>query len=112
MPTKIYSFGFKHRKPTGRVVDVRNFVPYNPYSVASLRALTGQDPNVIDWFWNHPVTPSILERRLQGVWKCIEHETGDVYLGCTGGKHRSVFVADYLGRLYMIPVEHLDSDKP
>jgi UPF0042 nucleotide-binding protein len=102
MVTRIVSFGFKYGTPVDAdvVLDVR-FLE-NPYFVPELRPLSGQDAAVARFVLGSPETQEFL-RHARGLLeymlpKC-ERE-GKSYLtiaiGCTGGRHRSVTVADTL----------------
>ncbi len=100
----LVSFGFKHGVPfdADLVFDVR-FLP-NPHFVDALRALDGRDERVRTFVLNHPESKELLRRLedfLRFVLPCYERE-GKVYLtvavGCTGGHHRSVTVAEELKR--------------
>lgn len=115
MPTKIFSFGYKHRwtatlpsfpKNDVKVIDVRDYMLDNPHHVATLRHKTGLDPEVRVWFKQRPTNDALVKLHDR-----IGDFAGHVYLGCTGGKHRSVYAATELGNLYGCPVEHLDIDK-
>jgi RNase adaptor protein for sRNA GlmZ degradation len=108
VPFKVYSFGYKNklRKFPGIIIDVRKYVPWNPHSVYP--QLTGKDKKVQDWFEEK----CDFGAALQAIIDSIGQYSGAVYLGCTGGHHRSVYVAELLSRHYNIPVEHLDIDKP
>lgn len=96
----VSSFGFKHGAPTDAdiVMDVR-FLP-NPHYIAELRPLTGQDEAVRSYVLGRPETAEFLQR-----WYALldllmpgyiaegkNHLT--VALGCTGGQHRSVALAE------------------
>jgi len=100
----LVSFGFKHGVPfdADLVFDVR-FLP-NPHFVDALRALDGRDERVRTFVLNHPESKELLRRLedfLKFVLPCYERE-GKAYLtvaiGCTGGQHRSVTVAEELKR--------------
>ena len=100
----LVSFGFKHGVPfdADLVFDVR-FLP-NPHFVDALRALDGLDERVRTFVLNHPESKELLRRLedfLRFVLPCYERE-GKAYLtvavGCTGGHHRSVTVAEELRR--------------
>ena len=100
----LVSFGFKHGVPfdADLVFDVR-FLP-NPHFVDALRALDGRDERVRTFVLNHPESKELLRRLedfLRFVLPCYERE-GKAYLtvavGCTGGQHRSVTVAEELKR--------------
>lgn len=114
MPRKIYSFGAKHHKyipfqaETGpyEIVDVRNLP--NPFHDPVLRRENGLHPSVQDWMMHQPE----VRECLVPLRKYLETFAGDVYVRCTGGRHRSVFVADRLGWMFSCPVEHLDINKP
>lgn len=113
MPTKIVSFGYKHGLPSlltgdGRW-DVRVYIPDNPYYVPWLRQLRGDHPEVITYieYKNPSLNTNVAEiKATAGNWV-----TGILYLGCTGGHHRSVYLANRLGRELNVPVEHRDYDK-
>lgn len=98
----IVSFGYKFGVPLDAdlVFDVR-FLP-NPHFVPALRARTGRDQVVVRFMRRSPSTRELL-RRLVGFLKFVlpHYVTeGKSYLtvavGCTGGRHRSVMVADAL----------------
>jgi UPF0042 nucleotide-binding protein len=104
MQTTIVSFGFKHGIPldVDLVFDCR-FLP-NPHWVEELRPLTGSDPPVRDFVMSQPETTEFLERLdgLLGFLLPAYAREGKSYLsigvGCTGGRHRSVVLADELAR--------------
>jgi RNase adapter protein RapZ len=100
----LVSFGFKHGVPfdADLVFDVR-FLP-NPHFVDALRTFDGRDERVRTFVLNHPESKELLRRLedfLRFVLPCYERE-GKAYLtvaiGCTGGRHRSVTVAEELKR--------------
>jgi UPF0042 nucleotide-binding protein len=102
MVTRIVSFGFKYGTPVDAdiVLDVR-FLD-NPYFVPELKPLTGLDPPVASYVLEAPETREFLRRTaalLEYVLPRYERE-GKSYLtiaiGCTGGRHRSVAVAEAL----------------
>ncbi len=104
MVTRIVSFGFKYGTPVDAdlVLDVR-FLD-NPYFVPELKALTGQDEPVARYVLAAPETQEFLRRTrslLEYVMPKYERE-GKSYLtiaiGCTGGRHRSVAIADALAQ--------------
>src|SRR5580658_5247916 len=104
MATRIVSFGFKYGTPMDAdlVLDVR-FLD-NPYFVPELRHLPGTDPAVVKYVLALPETTEFLARTrelLAYVMPKYERE-GKSYLtiaiGCTGGRHRSVVLADVLAR--------------
>jgi UPF0042 nucleotide-binding protein len=98
------SFGFKHGLPLDAdlVFDVR-CLP-NPYYETSLRALTGRDRAVIDFLEAEPDVPRMRDDIARFVGDWLPSYAGDnrgyltVGIGCTGGQHRSVYFAEWLGR--------------
>ena len=100
----IESFGFKNGLPLDAdiVMDVR-FLP-NPYWVDGMRSLTGLDPTVREHVFAHPAAGEFLEGLDDLLTKLLPHYEveGKSYLtvaiGCTGGRHRSVAVAEELAR--------------
>jgi UPF0042 nucleotide-binding protein len=101
----LVSFGYKHGVPleADLVFDVR-FLP-NPYFVSGLRSLTGQDRRVIKYLRSVPETKEFVQRVKDFLQYLIPFyvREGKSYLtiaiGCTGGRHRSVFVVEELARL-------------
>ncbi len=98
----ISSFGYKYGVPQDAsfVFDVR-CLP-NPYYVDSLKDLTGQDKAVKDYLMKFPETHEFL-RLLKNfldfsVPQFLNNVRGQLHIavGCTGGKHRSVAVAEWL----------------
>lgn len=96
------SFGFKHGVPLDAdlVFDCR-FLP-NPHFVAGLRSKTGRDKPVVAYMQKFPETRE-FKRRLQAFLRyVVPHYVteGKAYLtvaiGCTGGRHRSVYLAEWL----------------
>lgn len=118
----LVSFGFKFGVPldVDMVFDVR-FLP-NPYYVETLRDSTGKDEAVRDYVLQWPVTQEFLTRVLQLIEFLIPHFIAEgktslvLGIGCTGGRHRSVTLAEELsGRLsannHRVFVQHRDVDK-
>ena len=98
----VVSFGFKHGIPLDAdlVFDVR-FLP-NPHFVPRLRPKTGRDRTVIQFMEEQPATGELLSR-LNDLLKFLIPQyvsEGKSYLsiaiGCTGGRHRSVMIAEAL----------------
>jgi UPF0042 nucleotide-binding protein len=100
----VESFGFKHGMPLDAdiVMDVR-FLP-NPHWDEGLRPLTGHDPAVRDYVLERASTAEFLDRfdGLIGSLLPAYESEGKAYLtvavGCTGGRHRSVAIAEELAR--------------
>jgi RNase adapter protein RapZ len=98
----LVSFGFKHGIPDDAdlVFDVR-FLP-NPHFVRRLRPLTGRDRPVVQYMEAHQATRDLVERLTEFLRFLVPQyvEEGKSYLtiavGCTGGRHRSVMVAESL----------------
>ena len=100
----VYSFGFKHGAPTDAdiVMDVR-FLP-NPFYVDELRGKTGLDDDVRDYVMERDETRAFLDKWF-GLLDCVVPgyvNEGKQYLsiavGCTGGQHRSVAIAQATAR--------------
>jgi UPF0042 nucleotide-binding protein len=121
MPVLLVSFGFKYGMPLDAdlVFDVR-FLP-NPHYVEHLRSLTGKDARVKDYLWRWMVTHKYFQKLQDLLEFSIPYYIREgkvqlvVSIGCTGGKHRSVALADELGRVlsnrYRVHIEHRDIDK-
>lgn len=120
MQIDINSFGFKHGVP--RVVDLlfdARFLP-NPHWQPELRPLTGIDAAVSDYVFSHDEAGEFLEKvvdLLDFVIPEYEQE-GKAYLtigvGCTGGRHRSVALAEAIGlhlrgHGHQVTVHHRDA---
>ena len=99
---QVESFGFKHGVPYDAdfVFDVR-CLP-NPYWDPALRPLNGQDPAVVEFLQNQPITKQMSADVLQflrnRIPEYIEHNRNylTVAIGCTGGQHRSVYLVDLI----------------
>ncbi len=100
----LLSFGFKHGLPleADLVFDVR-YLP-NPHFTPRLRELTGRDLPVVEYMERHAVTQDTVDRLAALLQFLMPHygDEGKTYLtvaiGCTGGQHRSVYVAERLRR--------------
>ncbi len=119
MEVSVFSFGFKHGMPVEAdlMIDVR-FLP-NPFYDPQMRTMTGNDKLVADFVLKNDVTQRFLE-----AWESLldvampgyvaEGKTHlSIAVGCTGGQHRSVAVAnataDYLQRGgYLVSLSHRD----
>jgi UPF0042 nucleotide-binding protein len=103
MTLEISSFGFKYAAFTGDLVfDVR-FIP-NPYYISELRPLTGKNPACAEYVFSNPEAILFVEKTTELVKMLIPayiaqgRSTLNIGIGCTGGRHRSVAVAEALGR--------------
>jgi UPF0042 nucleotide-binding protein len=116
------SFGFRHGVPEDAdlVFDVR-FLP-NPHFVPEFRHLTGKHPKVAKYIRSFPQTKEFIERISELLIYLLPHyiHEGKSYLtvavGCTGGQHRSVMIAEELGKRtkkagYRVKVNHRDSPR-
>ncbi len=118
----VLSFGFKHGIPAESdfVLDVR-FLP-NPFFVEKLRTGSGLNPEVVEYVKSHPRYGEFL-KRTESLLEFLIPEyvrEGKTYLtvsfGCTGGRHRSVALAEEVGRFLQtkgLPsrITHRDIDK-
>lgn len=118
----ISSFGFRHGAPRGldMVFDVRFL--RNPHFIAELRPLTGRDPAVIQYLQSESEVEDTIARFVDLLAFLLPRfqREGKSYLtvgvGCTGGRHRSVMVAEAINkqlneRSYKSKVVHRDIDK-
>jgi UPF0042 nucleotide-binding protein len=98
----VTSFGFKNGVPSDAdvVFDVR-FLP-NPHFVPEFRKLTGKHPKVAKYIRQFPQTKEFLDKAADMLTFLLPHyiKEGKSYLtvgvGCTGGQHRSVMIAEEL----------------
>lgn len=113
------SFGFKNGVPTeaDMVFDVR-FLP-NPHFVPEFRKLTGRHPKVAKYVRQFPQTQEFLDKTTEMLKFLLPHyiHEGKSYLtvafGCTGGQHRSVFIAEEMKKRlaaegYRVKATHRD----
>jgi UPF0042 nucleotide-binding protein len=116
----IVSFGFRQGVPEDAdlVFDVR-FLP-NPHFVPEFRPLTGRDPRVAKYIRSFPQSKEFISRISDLLVYLLPHyiHEGKSYLtiafGCTGGQHRSVMIAEEVGKhlrhaAYRVKVVHRDS---
>lgn len=110
---KIISFGARHPHPplpsdTVAVVDIRSKFR-NPYHDPALRAGRGTDPLVQADIRKTPE----FDHKVGLVRKAITRPGIEIaYIGCSGGHHRSVYLAELLGKELFVDVEHRDINKP
>jgi len=113
------SFGFKNGVPTDAdlVFDVR-FLP-NPHFVPEFRELTGKHPKVAAYVKGYPQTMEFLAKTEDLLEFLLPHYIAEgksyltVAIGCTGGQHRSVFIAEELKKRleaagYRVKASHRD----
>ena len=115
------SFGFKNGVPddADMVLDVR--VLDNPFYVAELKDLTGNDAPVRDFVLNSKLTKRYLKKTvdlLDLMFKSYDNEEKrhlTICVGCTGGQHRSVTIANYLyehyKEKYLCYIAHREQEK-
>ena len=100
----LLSFGYKHGVPleSDLLFDVR-FLP-NPHFIPELRALTGRDAAVRSYIEGADATTRFLDKTTGLLLFLVPEYAGEgksyltVGIGCTGGRHRSVMVAEQLHR--------------
>lgn len=119
MQLNLMTFGYKYGLPpeADLALDVRFLA--NPYFVDELRSLDGRDPRVVDYVFKQEAT-SVFLKKLKDLLDFLlplYHQEGKsqltVAVGCTGGKHRSVTVVEWLARElanspYRLTVRHRD----
>ncbi len=117
----VLSFGFKYGTPIDAdlMFDVR-FLP-NPHYVEELRPKTGCDAEVAEYVMNRPETQEFIEKLLDFLSYTLPHYQREgksqlvIGIGCTGGKHRSVAIAEHVGEVFSkdfsVRVSHRDMDK-
>ena len=100
----IMSFGYKKGIPVaGELVFDMRFIP-NPYYVKSLRNLTGNNKKIQNFVLKHQITQDFLDKAMDMINTLIPFYMKEgkynltVCIGCTGGHHRSVAVANELNR--------------
>ncbi|MDI3472355.1 MAG: RNase adapter protein RapZ [Thermotogaceae bacterium] len=116
------SFGFKYGIPmTSDIVIDTRFLP-NPYYEDSLKNLTGIDRGIVRFFEKFQIVDEYYRRTFEFLKFVIDNyqQSGKAFLtisiGCTGGKHRSVYFADRLARDfkdmgYKVLVKHRDLEE-
>ena len=123
MQITVFSFGFKYGIPSDSdiVMDVR-FLP-NPYYVDGLRAKTGNDKEIQDYVMQFPEANEFIDKLDDMIKFLIPNYISEgknqlvISIGCTGGKHRSVTLANELYKRlsgcndYGLKIEHRDIGK-
>ncbi|HBU85187.1 RNase adapter RapZ [Paenibacillus sp. UMB7766-LJ446] len=123
LSVNITSFGFKYGIPIDAdlVFDVR-FLP-NPHYIEHLRPNTGQNNDVYEYVMKWPETQAFLTKLLDMLHFLIPQYRKEgksqviIGIGCTGGKHRSVAISEYLGKMLgsseteAVTVSHRDADR-
>ncbi|KGP76218.1 glmZ(sRNA)-inactivating NTPase [Desulfosporosinus sp. Tol-M] len=122
MAVSVLSFGFKYGSPMDAdlVMDVR-FLP-NPFYVEMLRPLTGEHTLVQEYVFENPIAQEFMEKYLALLEYILPNYVQEgknhllIGIGCTGGQHRSVAIAERVGqflkeRNYAISIKHRDAVK-
>ncbi|NMB13142.1 MAG: RNase adapter RapZ [Firmicutes bacterium] len=117
MAVSVISFGYKHGIPLDAdlVIDVR-FLP-NPHYVESLAPFTGNDEPVRDYVLKWSVTQRFMLKLIDLVEFLLPQYVKEgkqelvIAIGCTGGRHRSVAIANYIAGFirqqgFVVNVEH------
>lgn len=118
----VESFGFMYGQPVDcdEIVDVR-FLP-NPFWVEELRQLSGRDEPIKEYLSGFEETGEFL-KRFSSLFSFIlplyvreGKNRLSIGVGCTGGRHRSVFIAEEIGKMlsdlgYRTNVNHRDIDR-
>ena len=117
MAVSVISFGYKHGIPLDAdlAIDVR-FLP-NPHYVESLAPLTGNDEPVQEYVFKWSVTQRFMQKLLDLVEFLLPQYVKEgkqelvIAIGCTGGRHRSVAIANYIADFirqqgFVVNVEH------
>lgn len=117
----VISFGYKYGIPIDAdlVFDIR-FLP-NPHYIETLRPKTGLEEDVATYVLQWQETKEFLEKIIDLLSFMLPHYKREgksqliIAIGCTGGKHRSVAIAEYLGKVfakdYFTRISHRDIEK-
>lgn len=118
----VMSFGFRHGVPpeSDLVFDVR-FLP-NPNYIPEFKHLTGKNPGVARYIRSYPQTVEFMDRISSLLLYLMPHYTAEgksyltISIGCTGGHHRSVMMAEEIHKRlskagYSSKVAHRDIEK-
>lgn len=122
MSVFIESFGFKYGVPSDcdNVLDVR-FLP-NPFYVKELQPMSGKDEGIIEYLEQFDDTNDFLKKQFEMyeflIPLYIKEGKGrlNIGVGCTGGRHRSVYIAEQLYKFltekgYKTRIQHRDIEK-
>ncbi|WP_425806069.1 RNase adapter RapZ [Desulfitobacterium sp. Sab5] len=122
LAVSVISFGFKYGVPLDAdlVIDVR-FLP-NPFYVEDLRPLTGEHLLVQKYIFDNPVAQEFMKRYLNLLEYILPYYVKEgkshlvIGIGCTGGQHRSVAIAERVGSFlkeqhFTASVKHRDASR-
>lgn len=124
VPLKVEVISFGHKYGTPRAADLLFDVRHlpNPYFQADLKHLTGEDAPILDYFAGKPEVEETIDKFTDLLLYLLPKykREGKSYLtigvGCTGGRHRSVKVANSIGEIlashgFDVTVTHRDMQK-
>ena len=119
---EVMSFGFKYGVPIDADIiwDVR-FLP-NPHYIPELRPQTGMDAPVYDYVMKQPETQAFYSKLIDVIEFCLPgykkegKSSVTIAIGCTGGKHRSVYIAQQIGEYFQakgknVKIQHKSLEK-
>lgn len=122
MNITVMSFGYKYGIPLDAdlVIDVR-FLP-NPHYIPEMRGQTGLDKDVIEYVFKSPITTEFITKYVDLLKYLLPNYLNEgkthlvIAIGCTGGQHRSVSLANAIGEMlsdseYKVSVRHRDMKK-
>jgi len=122
MTLEVQSFSYQQGVPAtaSLVFDVR-FLP-NPFFEEELRAFSGDDQPVADWLGAFPEVEEAVDRVMDLISYLLPRYAAElktnlgVAMGCTGGRHRSVYVANRVGEAlkklgHEVVVHHRDKER-
>jgi UPF0042 nucleotide-binding protein len=122
MTVNVVSFGYKYGTPLDAdiIMDVR-FLP-NPHYISELRSFNGREKPIREFVLGKKVTKEFLDRFWQTLKFLLPYYIAEgksyltLALGCTGGTHRSVTLAEEVSKLlkaegYHVVVKHRDLGK-
>lgn len=121
MHITLFSFGYKHGPAEADTVLDMRFLP-NPYYIPELKEGTGLEGRISGYVLDNPAARDFFTRFEPLLLSYLDHhlQAGrtslHIAVGCTGGRHRSVAVAEYLRSVlnncpYGLTVFHRDIDK-
>jgi RNase adapter protein RapZ len=103
----VVSFGYKSGVPLAEIIiDVRKLVRGNPHSEPRLRNLTGRDLEVRKWLSAYTNADAVADT-LTNRFAPMVGQKITVALGCVGGRHRSVYLAERIAASLGVPFQHL-----
>jgi UPF0042 nucleotide-binding protein len=117
VPITIISFGYLHGQPPAADItqDMRPF--RDPHVDPAMRQLTGTDPAVIAKVLDTPGVRDVIDQLTQAATQAARGSSLVYAVGCAGGRHRSVVVANTLAYAlaaqgFRVTVKHRDVHRP